>query len=176
MKHNNNMRLLVPKWREKEVKALWNGVCSYAAPTQIWALILPTGGISSSADSDSKGFRLEPQHYCLIVLSRKYGPLCFMQGGGGGGRPSCHSKSHPAKQTDRPASCGALVRTSAASSIHSCVHIRATDVPASSKIQDLICRSPTLFILISCCSAPCSDLAVGKNNQAPMRHKDNKVT
>lgn len=53
------------------------------ALTQTWAWILPTGGISSSADSDGEGLRLEPRCYCLIVLSRKYDPLCFRRGGGG---------------------------------------------------------------------------------------------
>lgn len=145
------------------------------ALTQTWAWILPTGGISSSADSNGEGLRLEPRCYCLIVLSRKYDPLCFRQGGGGADTPSCHSKSHPAKQTERPASCGALVQTSATSSIHRRVHIRTAAVPASSEIQDLMCGSPTLFILISCCSAPHND-PPGKTNQAPMQRKDNQVT
>ena len=135
----------------KKLQAPQKGVCSCAVPR---LRSLPIEDISSSGDSDSKGLRLEPPHYCLIVLSRKYSPLCFMQSGGGDD-PSCHSKSHPAKQMDRPASCGALVRTSvASSSIHSRVPNRAADVPASSEIQDLVSGSPTLFILISCCAAP----------------------
>lgn len=114
--------------------------CAHSLPPRRGGLgFFQTGGITSSADSDGGGLRLEPRHYCLIVLSGKYGPLCFMRGGVGWGRDapplSCHSKSHPAKQTDRPASRGALVRASAASSIHSRVHIRATDVLASSQIS-----------------------------------------
>lgn len=72
--------------------------CAHSLPPRRGGLgFFQTGGITSSADSDGGGLRLEPRHYCLIVLSGKYGPLCFMRGGVGWGRdapPSPATRNH----------------------------------------------------------------------------------
>lgn len=47
---------------------------------------------------DNELLGCKPHHYCLLVVFRKYAPLCFLWPGN---TPSCHSKSHPAKQTSQ---------------------------------------------------------------------------
>lgn len=75
--------------------------------TEATVWLIHGGAYLNLQTQTAEGFGLGPRHYYLIVLFRKHTPLCCVWPGN---TPSCHSKSHPAKQTSAPASCGAAIQ------------------------------------------------------------------
>ena len=82
---------------------------SHTLPQLLESCVINTRrGISQSADMDHGLLGRQPHHYCLLVVYRKYAPLCFLWPG----TPPPATPNHiQLNKPASPVSCGEVIQT-----------------------------------------------------------------